>query len=133
MEVRVDLAQIVICDTQDRQIIVLREREGERQLPIMIGLTEAYAIDRRLKHVPHERPMTHDLLDNVLDALSAELEKIVINDLRDGTFFARLVIRHGCELVQVDSRPSDAIAVGVAADVPIYVEDHVLRQIEQDV
>ncbi len=131
MEVRVDLAQIVISETRDTQIIVLRERDGSRALPIVIGLTEALAIDRRIKGVQLQRPLTHDLLGNVIESLAAELEKIVINDLQDHTFYAKLVIRQQGELIEVDSRPSDAIALGVATDVPIYVEDHVLREITQ--
>jgi bifunctional DNase/RNase len=131
MEVRMDLAQIVISEKRDTQIIVLRERDGNRNLPIVIGLTEALAIDRRVKGVPVPRPLTHDLLGNVIEALAAELEKIVINDLQDHTFYAKLVIRQHGELIEVDSRPSDAIALGVASEVPIYVEDHVLREVMQ--
>jgi len=129
MEVRVDLAQIMISETHDQQVIVLRERNGTRALPIVIGLTEALAIDRRVKKVQLQRPMTHDLLANVVEALGGELEKIVINDLQDSTFFAKLVIRRQGELTEIDSRPSDAIALGVAADTPIYVADHVLKEI----
>ncbi len=131
MEVRMDLAQIVISETRDQQLIVLRERNGERVLPIVIGLTEALAIDRRVKGVQLQRPMTHDLLANVIESLSAELEKIVVNDLQDHTFYAKLVIRRQGELIEVDSRPSDAIALGVAGEVPIYVEDHVLKEVAQ--
>ena len=128
MEVRMDLAQIRISETHDQQVIVLRERNGPRQLQIVIGLTEALAIDRRVKGVQLPRPMTHDLLGNVVEQLAGELEKIVVNDLRDHTFYAKLVIRHEGNLVEVDSRPSDAIALGVAGDVPLYVEDHVLTE-----
>ncbi len=127
MEVRMGLAQIVISETRDHQLIVLRERSGERQLPIVIGLSEALAIDRRIKQHPVQRPMTHDLLANVIEALSGELEKIVVNDLKEHTFYAKLVVRIDGEIVEIDSRPSDAIALGVATDVPIYVEEHVLR------
>ncbi len=129
MDVRVDLAQIIISETRENQLIVLRERDGERQLPIVIGAAEAYAIDRRIKAIPTPRPLTHDLLANVIDHLSGELEKIVINDLRDQTFYAKLVIRVNGALIEVDSRPSDAIALGVASDVPIYIEEHVLRAV----
>ncbi len=128
MEVRMSLAQIVISETRDQQLIVLRERSGERQLPIVIGLSEAIAIDRRIKQHPVQRPMTHDLLANVIEALSGELEKIVVNDLKEHTFYAKLVVRIDGEIVEIDSRPSDAIALGVATDVPIYVEEHVLRE-----
>lgn len=131
MEVRVDLAQIRISETTEQQVIVLRERTGPRQLQIVIGLPEAIAIDRRVKGVHTPRPLTHDLFANVLDALGAEMEKIVINDLRDHTFFAKLVIRRQGELVEVDSRPSDAIALGVAGEVPMYVAEHVMRDATQ--
>ena len=131
MEVRVDLAQIVISETRDQQLIVLRERNGQRVLPIVIGLTEALAIDRRVKGVQLQRPMTHDLLASVIEQLSADLEKIVINDLQDHTFYAKLVIRRQGELVEIDSRPSDAIALGVATEVPIYVEEKVLKEVTE--
>lgn len=131
MEVRMGLAQIVISETHDSQLIVLREVDGERQLPIVIGLHEALAIDRRIKNQTPPRPMTHDLLANVIEALSGQLEKIVINDLVDHTFYAKLVVRANGEVIEIDSRPSDAIALGVASDVPIFVEDHVLRAAKQ--
>lgn len=131
MEVRMDLAQIRISETHDQQVIVLRERNGSRVLQILIGLTEALAIDRRVKSVQLERPMTHDLLANVLEALAVELEKVVINDLQKHTFFAKLVLRHAGRVVEVDSRPSDAIALAVGSDVPLYVEDHVLNEAGQ--
>lgn len=131
MEVRMDLARIVISDTSEQQIIVLRERDGTREFPIVIGLTEACAIDRRVKGIPTPRPLTHDLLANVISDLHGELEKIVIHDLRDHTFYARLVIRQDGELLEVDSRPSDAIALGSATDTPIYVDDSVLSQVSE--
>ncbi len=129
MEVRMDLARIVISDTSDQQIIVLREREGDRQFPIVIGLSEALAIDRRVKNISTPRPLTHDLLANVIRELNGELEKIVIHDLRDHIFYAKLVIRSNGNLIEVDSRPSDAIALGVASDAVIYVTENVLRQV----
>ncbi len=127
MEIRVSLARIVISETRDDQLIVLREMDGERTLPIVIGLSEALAIDRRIRNLPTPRPLTHDLLAHAIEAMSGDLEKIVINDLKNHTFFAKLVIRLRGEIIEVDSRPSDAIALGVAADTPIYVEDHVLK------
>jgi bifunctional DNase/RNase len=131
MEIRMDLAQILISETRDQQLIILRERNGQRHLPIVIGLTEALAIDRRVKGVQVPRPLTHDLLANVIESLQGELEKIVVNDLQDHTFYAKLVVRQHGELIEVDSRPSDAIALGVASEVPLYVEDHVLREVQQ--
>ncbi len=129
MEVRMDLARIVISDTSEQQIIVLREHEGDRQFPIVIGLAEALAIDRRVKNISTPRPLTHDLLAGVIRELNGELEKIVIHDLRDHIFYAKLVIRNHGKLIEVDSRPSDAIALGVASDAAIYVTENVLRQV----
>jgi bifunctional DNase/RNase len=131
MDVRMELAQIRISETHEHQVIVLRERAGNRHLHIVIGLSEALAIDRRVKGHRPQRPMTHDLLSSVLEALNAELEKIVINELQDHTFFAKLVIRRQGEVIEIDSRPSDAIAIGVANDVALYVSDHVLREAAQ--
>lgn len=127
MEVRVDLAQILMSDTRDAQIITLRERNGPRTLQIVIGNPEASAIHRRVRGEPPQRPLTHELLFNVIEAMGGELEKITISDLKDDTFYATLVIRRGSELIEIDSRPSDAIALGVASEVPLYVEDEVLR------
>jgi uncharacterized protein len=129
MEVRMDLARIVINDTSEQQIIILKERDGPRQFPIVIGLTEAVAIDRRVKGIVTPRPLTHDLLADVISELEGELEKIVVHDLRDHTFYAKLVIRRNGELVEVDARPSDAIALGVGSDTPIYAEERVLQQV----
>lgn len=129
MEVRMDLARIVIRDNDDQQIIFLRERDGAREFPIVIGDSEAYAIDRRLKGYKKARPMTHDLLADVIERLHGELEKIVISDLKNHTFFAKLVLRANGEIVEIDSRPSDAIALGAASDTPIFVEEKVLQEI----
>jgi uncharacterized protein len=131
MEVRCDLARIVITDTQEQQMIWLRERDGERAFPIVIGSHEAGAIERRLKGVPVPRPLTHDLLAMTIEQLGGELEKIVINDLKEGTFYAKLVVRQNGQLIEIDSRPSDAIALGVASDVALYVEEHVLRDLDK--
>ncbi len=129
MDVRMNLARIVISDDRQEQIIILREQDGEREFPIVIGTPEAFAIDHRLKGVKRIRPMTHDLLANVIERLHGDLERIVINDLQDHTFYAKLVIRLGGEVVEVDSRPSDAIALGVASETPIFVSEHVLREV----
>lgn len=129
MQVRVDLAKIIISETIDQQIIVLKERDGERSFPIVIGIAEAFAIDRRLKGIRTPRPLTHELLADTIEQLGGQLEKIIINDLREHTFYAKLIIRQDGRLIEVDSRPSDAIALGVAIEAPIYVEEHVLREV----
>lgn len=130
--VQMELHKIIISEMQDQQIIWLREVDGDRKFAIVIGSAEAYAIDRRLKGFPTVRPLTHDLLANVIQAMGGELGHIEINNLEDHTFFARLHIRRDGDEVQVDSRPSDAIALGAAAMVPIFVADHVLAEACRD-
>lgn len=127
--VQMELFKIIISEMQDQQIIVLKEVDGERNFPIVIGSAEAYAIDRRLKQIPTQRPLTHDLLESVIDQLGGEIDRIEINNLENHTFFARIHIRQNGNVIQVDSRPSDAIALGVATSVPIYVAEHVLAQL----
>ena len=126
MSVQMELNKIIISEMQDQQIIMLKEVDGERTFPIVIGSGEAYAIDRRLKGIPTARPLTHDLLASVIEHLGGEIDRIEINDLENHTFFARIHIRQNGTTVKVDSRPSDAIALGVATSVPIYVAEHVL-------
>ena len=103
--------------------------EGDRSFPIVIGIFEATSIDRRVKGMPSPRPLTHDLVASVIDHLGGELQDIYISELRDHTYFAKLRIRHNGELVEVDCRPSDAIAFAVTANVPIYVAEDVLGEV----
>jgi bifunctional DNase/RNase len=110
MSIQMELHKIIISEMQDQQIIMLKEVDGERTFPIVIGSGEAYAIDRRLKGIPTPRPLTHDLLANI-------------------TFFARIHIKQNGRTLEVDSRPSDAIALGIATSVPIFVAEHVLDQV----
>lgn len=146
MPVRMELSRILIRELNDYQIIELREvapggadsenggqMEGGRAFPIVIGLPEAQAIERRLKGIQIKRPQTHDLLASVVDHLGGKLQSITINDLTDHTFFATLDITNAeGKLVRVDSRPSDAIALGIAGGVPIFVEDRVLEAASKD-
>jgi len=129
VDVPVELSRILITELGDGQIIVLAEKDGNRSFPIEIGISEALAIRRRLEGKPPPRPMTHDLLAGVVQSLGATLERIVINDLRNHTFFATLEIRQGKKLIQIDSRPSDAIALGVASNTPIFVAEHVMDEV----
>lgn len=129
MDIAVELSRILITELGDQQVIFLREKNGERNFPIMIGIAEALAIDRRLKGRPTPRPMTHDLLANVIAAMGGKLVKIVINDIVDHTFIATLHIRHGSDILKIDSRPSDAIALGVAFETPIFVSEHVIESV----
>jgi bifunctional DNase/RNase len=129
MSIQMELHKIIISEMQDQQIIMLKEVDGERTFPIVIGSGEAYAIDRRLKGIPTPRPLTHDLLANIIDHLGGEISQIEINDLENHTFFARIHIKQNGRTLEVDSRPSDAIALGIATSVPIFVAEHVLDQV----
>jgi bifunctional DNase/RNase len=129
MAVEMELNKIIISEMQDQQIIVLKEVDGERKFPIVIGSPEAMAIDRRLKGIPTPRPLTHDLLASVIEQLGGTIERIEINNLQEHTFFAKIHIRQNGDIVEIDSRPSDAIALGVATNVPIYVAEHVLDEV----
>lgn len=128
MEMEAELSRIIINEMSDQQIIVLKERHGERSFPIVIGIVEIFAIDRRLKGIKPARPMTHDLLVNVIENLGAKIEKIVINDLRHHIFFARIHLSMNGQKIEIDSRPSDAIAIGTATNAPIFVAEHVFEQ-----
>lgn len=129
MSVQMELHKIIISEMQDSQIIVLKELDGERHFPIVIGSNEALAIDRRLKGFATPRPMTHDLLASIIEKMGGSIERIEINDLADGTFYSRIHIRRDGTVLEIDSRPSDAIALGIATSVPIYVAEHVLNAV----
>ena len=129
MSVPMELFKIIISEMMEQQIIMLKEVDGERKFPIVIGNSEALAIDRRLKGIPTQRPMTHDLLASVIESMGGSIEKIEINDLENHTFFARIFIRQDGQVLEIDSRPSDAIALGIANTVPIFVAEHVLDQV----
>src|SRR4029079_17289127 len=109
-----------------QRVVILREKDSDRYLPIWIGAAEADAIALRLQDVSVARPLTHDLLRNLIEQLGGRVAYIVVNDLANDTFFARIVLDVNGETMEVDSRPSDAIALAVRTEVPIYVEDSVL-------
>jgi hypothetical protein len=125
MEIEVELSRIIIDEASDQQVIVLKEKHGQRTLPIVIGIVEIMAIDRRLKGKTTIRPMTHDLLGNIIDALGAKIEKVVVSDLKNHTYYATIHLSINGKTANVDSRPSDAIAIAVASQVPLYVAEHV--------
>lgn len=130
MLVEMRLSRIIISDIHDHQIVYLKETEGEREFAIVIGRYEASSIDRRVKReqdVP--RPLTHDLVTNVIRELGGELEYIKIHDMKDATYFASLCIKKDGEMIEVDSRPSDAIAVAVTSEphLKILVSDEVIE------
>ncbi|MCD4699186.1 MAG: bifunctional nuclease family protein [Phycisphaerae bacterium] len=130
MDIPVELSRIVITETSPQQVIFLKEiGGGERSFPIVIGISEALAIDRRLKDIEMPRPMTHDLLARTIEAMGGRVEKIVVSDLRNHTFIATLFVRRNGETIQVDARPSDAIALGVGLETPIFVAEHVIDEV----
>lgn len=128
MDIPVELAQIIINEKVDQQIIVLRELNGQRSFPIVIGMPEILAIDRRLKGIALPRPLTHDLLERTITQLGGQVIKVVINDLREHTFFATLHIRLMDSIAEIDSRPSDAIALAAGLKCPLYVAKHVFEK-----
>ena len=127
--VRVELARIIINERADEQVITLRESQGTRQFPIVIGLFEAFAIDRIVKENLTERPLTHDLIGSVIGQLDARVEHAIIDDLRDEVYYAKLVLKKGNEQVAVDARPSDAITVALKEGAPLFVSDHVMNTV----
>ena len=128
--VQMQLARIIITEISDHQVIYLKEVDGDRQFPILIGIFEATSIDRRVKESarPH-RPLTHDLIVAMAEALGAEFDSVVISDLKDHTYFAKIRLKKADgEMIEVDSRPSDAVAIAVAFQppLPIFVSEDVL-------
>ena len=128
--VECELSRLVIVadEHQHPQVVVLKEKEGTRKLPIFIGIAEAFAIHRRLEGDDFTRPLTHDLLVMVIEALGGKLEGIVVNDLRQGTFFGQLLVERDGNVCMIDTRPSDAIALAVRTGARIYVEEAVLDE-----
>jgi hypothetical protein len=110
------------------RVVILKEKESERYLLIWIGPSEAEAIAMRLGEVSPPRPQTHDLLRNIIESLDAQVSYVLVNDLNNDTFYARIVLDHNGQSVEVDSRTSDAIALAVRTQVPIYAEESVLER-----
>jgi bifunctional DNase/RNase len=122
------LSRIIISEINESQVVFLQEVDGLRQFPILIGIFEATSIDRRVKDHPRLRPLTHDLIVSTVESLGGQLDSVVINDMREHTYFARLRIKKDGEIIEIDARPSDAIAVAVTCEppLPIFVEEEVL-------
>ena len=130
MPVEMQLARIIISEINENQVVFLKEVNGTRQFPILIGIFEATSIDRRVKDIQRPRPLTHDLLVGIVETMGGELDSVVISELKEHTYYANLRIRYEGEIIEVDARPSDAIAVAVTCDppLPIYVEEEVLEE-----
>lgn len=126
IEVKVESIQISLMT--EHRVVILKEIDSERLLPIWIGPYEAEAIHIRLRDIEVARPLTHDLLNNVIAELGGKISHITVNDLRNDTFYARITVNLNGRKLEIDSRPSDAIALAVRANVSIYVEEDVMAQ-----
>jgi bifunctional DNase/RNase len=119
---------LMIDPMTNMPIVILRDEDGQRTLPIWVGPVEANAIALQIENVAPPRPMTHDLLRNLLAGLDARLERVIISDLKDGTFYAYLELIRDGEVVFVDARPSDALALSIRTKAPVFVDTSVLDQ-----
>ena len=128
--VEMEVSKIRIDERRGEQVIVLKERGGNRFLPIIIGISEVTAIKMKISGIQPPRPLTHDLLKNTIAELGATLQRVIITKLEFNTFFAKLILqtKEGARH-EVDSRPSDSIAVALRADAPIFVAEDVLNQV----
>ena len=131
MPVPMELSRIIISEINDQQIIYLKEIDGQRSFPILIRVFEATAIERHVKGVSTPRPLTHDLICNIVENLGGEFQDVVISELKEHTYYAKLRVRHEGELIEIDARPSDAIAVAVTCQppLPIFVNEEVLNDV----
>ncbi len=127
--IEMDFYELRLDETGADQIIILKEKNGERMMPILIGYYEAQSIHLALNDIHIQRPLTHDLSVNIIDALKAKVERVVVNDLRESTFYARIHFSTSNGPIDVDSRPSDAIAIAVRINAPIFVAKDLLEQI----
>jgi bifunctional DNase/RNase len=127
MEVEMRIRGLMMDPVTNMPIVILRDTSGDAILPIWVGIYEANAIALEIEKVTTPRPMTHDLIKNVLTGLEAGVKKVVVSELKDDTFYAVIWLERNGELISIDSRPSDALALALRLDCPIYVEEQVLR------
>ena len=127
--IEVKVMKVAIDVNSKMPVIVLKEKKGEKTLPIWIGLFEAQAIALAMENVKPPRPLTHDLAKSLIEKLHGKVDRVVINDLINNTFYARILIRRNGENLQVDSRPSDAIALAIRLKVPIFIDETVLNKV----
>jgi len=126
----VSLYKIIMHENKHDQVIILKEKTGERQMPIIIGVSEAAAIKMKVSNIKPPRPLTHDLLQTLIEQLGARLERVVITKLEGSTFYARLILRQNDRLIDIDARPSDSIALALRCKAPIFVEDQVFEKLQ---
>lgn len=127
MEVEMKIRGLMMDPVTNMPIVVLKDVSGDSVLPIWVGVYEANAIALEIEKVTTPRPMTHDLIKNLLLGLETQVHKIVVNELRDDTFFAVIWMEREGKIISMDSRPSDALAIALRLDCPIYVEEEVLK------
>jgi bifunctional DNase/RNase len=127
MEVEMKIRGLMMDPVTNMPIVILRDTSGKMILPIWVGIYEANAIALEIEKVTTPRPMTHDLIKNVLMGLETGVQKVVVSELKDDTFYAVIWLEKGGELISIDSRPSDALALALRLDCPIYVEEQVLK------
>lgn len=128
-DVQMEINGLILDPHKKTPVVILRDPAGQQILPIWIGPFEANAIALRLEQVNSPRPMTHDLLHTLVEHLDAVVQRVLISDLKDNTFFARIFLQRGVEELDVDARPSDALALALRAEVPIYVAQTVLEKV----
>ena len=126
MQIEMTIKGLMVDPITNMPIVILRDKDGQKVLPIWVGVFEANAIALQIENITPQRPMTHDLLHNVIHDLKADIEKIVVSDLRENTFYALIYVSIGGEITAIDARPSDAIALALRARAPIFVEDKVI-------
>jgi bifunctional DNase/RNase len=126
MQIEMTIKGLMVDPITNMPIIILRDKEGQRVLPIWVGVFEANAIALQIENVTTPRPMTHDLLRNVIQDLRARIDKIVVSDLKENTFYALIYLTVNGDVVAIDARPSDAIALALRARAPIFVEERVI-------
>jgi uncharacterized protein len=127
MQIEMTIKGLMVDPITNMPIIILRDKDGQKVLPIWVGIFEANAIALQIENIATPRPMTHDLLKNVIGDLKGQVEKVVVSDLRDNTFYALIYLAVAGETVAIDARPSDAIALALRARVPIFVEEYVIE------
>src|SRR3979411_1919958 len=127
MEVEMTIRGLMMDPVSNLPIVILKDVSGEAVLPIWVGVYEANAIALEIEKVSTPRPMTHNLIKNVLTGLEAQVHKVVVTELREDTFYAVIWLDRGGEVISIDSRPSDALALALRVDCPIFVDDMVLK------
>lgn len=131
MEVEMTIRGLLMDPVTQMPIVILKDTAGDSVLPIWVGVYEANAIALEMEKVSTPRPMTHDLIKNVLTGLETQVHKVVVTELREDTFYAVIWLERGGEVISIDSRPSDALALALRVDCPIFVEDLVLKTSKQ--